>query len=118
MKTLVIGASHKPERYSNKAMNLLHSYGHEVLALGRRERPWEHGTIDAGKPRYEGVDTVTLYLNPTHQEEYYEYITQLGPRRVIFNPGAENRDMAQRLEKEGITTEEACTLVLLRSGQF
>ncbi len=118
MKTLVIGASHKPERYSYKAMNMLKAHGHTVEALGRRARHFEDWTIDEGKPHYESVDTVTLYLNPKNQQEYYQYIKDLQPRRVIFNPGTENAPFEQALAKEGILAERACTLVLLSTGQF
>jgi predicted CoA-binding protein len=118
MKTLVIGASHKPERYSNKAMQMLKDHGHKVLALGRRSRSFDNWQIDEGKPTYQDVDTVTLYLNYTHQQDYYDYLKSLKPRRVIFNPGTENPELEGQLEKEGIQTERACTLVLLSTGQY
>lgn len=118
MKTLVIGASHKPERYSYRAVKLLQQYDHEVVALGRRARTVENWEIIEGKPDLDNIDTVTLYLNAENQKDYYNYISGLKPRRVIFNPGAENRELATLLQDRGIETEEACTLVLLNTGQF
>lgn len=118
MKTLVIGASHKPERYSNMAMKMLREYNHEVEALGRRATSFDDWKIDEGKPQYDGVHTVTLYLSAANQKEYYDYIKSLKPQRVIFNPGAENQELARELDEEGVETLNACTLVMLRSRQF
>ncbi|HBF19406.1 MAG: CoA-binding protein [Owenweeksia sp.] len=118
MKTLVIGASHKPERYSYKAVKLLQQYDHEVIALGRKARKVEDWEIIEGKPDLKDIDTVTLYLSAANQEEYYDYLKDMHPRRVIFNPGAENRELARILKENGIKTEESCTLVLLGTGQF
>lgn len=118
MKTLVLGASHKPERYSNKAMNLLREHGHEVLALGRRARQFDDWQIDEGQPDYQEVHTVTVYLSAKNQKEYYDYLLKLSPQRVIFNPGAENPELAALLTKAGIAVEQACTLVLLHTGQY
>ena len=118
MKTLVLGASHKPERYSNLAVNMLKEYEHEFVALGRREREVDDWQIIDGTPELEGVDTVTLYLNPTNQQEYYDYIVSLNPRRVIFNPGTENPEFQGILEEKGIEVVQACTLVMLRAGLY
>lgn len=118
MKTLVIGASPKPERYSHRALHMLHNHGIETEALGFRENQYELGKIDAGRPDYEGVDTVTLYIGPKIQEEYYDYVIGLKPRRVIFNPGTENPEFYKLLDEAGIEWESACTLVLLSTGQF
>jgi predicted CoA-binding protein len=118
MKTLVIGASHKPERYSNLAMNLLRKHDYETLALGRRERKFDNWHILEGKPSLANIDTITLYLNPSNQQEYYQYIKDLKPRRVIFNPGTENAPFEKDLKQVGIQTERACTLVLLNTGQY
>jgi len=115
---LVVGASEKPERYSNKAINLLLSKNHSVVALGRRAGKVQDVVIDTGFPDYEALDTVTLYVGPSHQPEYYDYIIKLKPRRVIFNPGTENQEFVELLEKAGVETEEACTLVLLGIGSF
>lgn len=118
MKTLVLGASHKPGRYANIAMHLLREHGHEVVPVGRRARSFEDWEIREGKPAVEGVDTVTMYMSAANQSEFEDYILSLKPRRVIFNPGAENPTLAQKLENAGVETEIACTLVLLRTGQF
>ena len=117
-KTLVIGASENPERYSHKAMNMLEEYGHPVVAIGGRSG--QVGGVRFGKEKtdFPDVNTVTLYLNPKRQEDYYDYIIKLHPERVIFNPGTENPEFEDRLENAGIKAVEACTLVLLRTGQF
>ena len=117
-KTLVIGASENEERYSNMAMKLLTKYGHEVIAIGNRKGKVEGINIETEKQPFEDVDTVTLYLNPTLQEQYYDYILGLNPKRILFNPGTENIRLKELAEAQGIITEDACTLVLLRLGQY
>lgn len=113
--TLVIGASVKPERYSNQAVRRLKAYGENVLALGLREGDIDGIHIERDRNELEGevVDTVTLYLNPRRQKEYYDWILAMKPRRVIFNPGAENPEFMDMLEAEGIEPIRACTLVML-----
>ena len=118
MKTLVIGASHNPARYSYMAVKMLQDYKHEVVALGRRARPVEDWEILEGKPEVSNLDTITVYLNANNQKEYYDYFLEQNPRRVIFNPGAENSELATLLNENGIETENACTLVMLRTSQF
>ncbi|MDM1372647.1 CoA-binding protein [Myroides marinus] len=118
MKTLVVGASLKEERYSNKAINMLREYGHEVVAHGLKEGKVLDVDICKDWKNYEDVDTVTLYLNPTRQEELYDDIIKLHPRRVIFNPGTENSVFVSLLSENNIQSEEACTLVLLRTEQY
>jgi predicted CoA-binding protein len=117
-KTLVLGASLKPERYSNIAINRLRNYKHEVKAFGLREGKVNDVDIDTVLMQYEGIDTVTLYLNPKRQTEYYDYVIGLNPKRVIFNPGTENPEFYKLLEQNNIDFEEACTLVLLGTGQY
>ncbi len=117
-KTLVIGASDNPERYSNMAIHRLHKHGHEVVAIGRKEVVVDGLQVTKENKPFENVDTVTLYVNPTHQEAYYDYILSLHPKRVIFNPGTENLTFEQLAEAKGITTIEACTLVMLATGQY
>ena len=117
-KTLVIGASEKPERYSFKAIRALRSHGHEVVALAPRPGKVEDVVFETQPLPFDGIDTVTLYLGPQNQQPYIEYILQLKPRRVIFNPGTENDDFASALTRAGIHAEVACTLVLLSTGQF
>lgn len=117
MKVLVIGASPKHDRYSYLAVQSLTRHGHEVIALGSRPSNEEFEII-SGKPELEEIDTVTLYLNPRRQEEYYNYVVGLKPRRVIFNPGTENPEFESLLKQNGILPDQACTLVLLSTEQF
>ncbi len=117
-KTLVIGASTNPERYSYLAINSLKRHGHEVVAIGRKEGEVNGVHILTGHPPLSDIDTVTLYVNISHQEAYYDYVLDLKPRRIIFNPGAENFDLMERAQEVGIEALEACTLVLLSTGQY
>lgn len=118
MKTLVIGASLKEIRYSNRAIRMLRNYGHEVNAIGLREGNVLDVSITKEKKDFSDIDTVTLYLNPKRQQEYYDYIIGLQPRRVIFNPGTENPELYELLLKNNIENEIACTLVLLSTDQY
>jgi predicted CoA-binding protein len=117
-KTLVIGASEKPDRYSNKAIRALVSHGHEVVAIGLREGQVAGVSFNAEKKAFENINTVTLYVGPQNQHEYYQYILNLKPKRVIFNPGTENPEFFGQLKAAGIYPENACTLVLLATGQY
>ena len=117
-KTLVLGASLKSERYSNIATNRLLSHGHEVVPVGLRDGFIQHAKILTGKPKVEAVDTVTLYMNPKRQQDYYDYILDLKPKRIIFNPGTENMELIHLAEEQGIETEIACTLVMLSVGNY
>lgn len=117
-KTLVLGASANPSRYSYLAVNRLRSYGHPVEAIGRKAVQVADIMVHTDKPLLEGVDTVTLYLSPVHQQEYYDYIISLKPKRIIFNPGAENEELAEMAAAHNIIPQEACTLVLLSTGQY
>ncbi len=100
------------------AVNMLRSYDYDTVALGKRARKVEDWEIINGQPPLENIHTITLYLNAQNQKEYYDYFLSLSPKRVIFNPGAENYELEKILRAEGISTERACTLVLLRSGQY
>ena len=117
-KTLVIGASLKAHRYSNIIIKRLVEKGHEVKAIGLRIGEIEGVIIETGKPNYSVIDTVTLYLNPSRQKEYYDYIISLHPKRVIFNPGTENMEFVELLRQHNIETEIACNLVLLTTNQY
>ena len=117
-KTFVIGASLKPERYSNIAINRLVSYNHEVVAFGLREGTVASIEINTNLMPYKDVHTVTLYLNPERQKAFYDYIISLQPERVIFNPGTENLEFQNLLKQNNIFFEEACTLVLLGTNQY
>jgi len=116
--TLVLGASDNPSRYSYLAVHRLRSYGHPVFAIGKKSSIVGDVTIEKEKKEFYNVHTVTLYLNPTHQKQYYDYIISLKPRRLIFNPGAENDELYDLAKKNGITPIEACTLVLLSTNQY
>jgi len=118
MKVLVIGASLKGQRYSNKAIKMLNEYEHDVLAIGLRTGYVDTTEIIKDKIQFETINTVTLYLNPSRQKDYYNYIIGLNPKRVIFNPGTENEDFYTLLKSANINIEVACTLVLLRSNLF
>ena len=117
-KTLLIGASSNPERYSYKAIQMLlqHGYPCEALAL----RPGRIGDLvfHVGTPSFDSIDTVTLYINASHQASYMDYIISLQPRRIIFNPGTENPELVAAAMKNNIHCEMACTLVLLQTGQY
>src|SRR4051812_44544911 len=92
-KTLVLGASENPSRYSFLAINSLRKHQHPVAAIGRRKGRVLDVDITTDKKPIEPVDTITLYLNPLNQKEYYDYILSLRPKRIIFNPGTENREL-------------------------
>ncbi|MCO5241078.1 MAG: CoA-binding protein [Chitinophagaceae bacterium] len=117
-KTLILGASDNPQRYSYLALERLRNAGHEVVAIGKRKITVKDVPVDIEKKAYPGIHTVTLYLNPAHQKEYYDYILSLHPQRIIFNPGTENEEFEQMANRQGIETLEACTLVLLSTGQY
>jgi predicted CoA-binding protein len=117
-RTLIIGASEKPERYSNKAIRKLTAYGHEVIALALQPGQVEDVIFETEKKDFADIDTVSLYVGPQNQNDFTEYVIGLKPRRVIFNPGTENAGFMKKLRQAGIQTEEACTLVLLGTGQY
>lgn len=117
-KTVVLGASSNPSRYSYLAVNRLSAHGHDVIAVGKREGKINEVEVITDHPSEQNVDTVTLYLNAANQKQYYDYIISLHPKRIIFNPGAENNELAELAKKNNIKPMEACTLVLLTTGQY
>lgn len=117
-KTLVMGASANPARYSNKAILKLRYYNHPVVAVGSKPAQVEDVTIITDLFDFKGIDTVTMYLNAERQKPLEEYILSLHPKRIIFNPGAENESLKKKAEKLGIECEEACTLVMLTIGDY
>jgi len=117
-KTLVLGATTKPERYAFKAITMLVEKGHSVIAIGSNMGEVAGVTIRTKNIPLKNIDTVTLYLNPVRQREYYNYIIETKPKRVVFNPGTENPQFYQLLESNGIKVEVACTLVLLATNQY
>ena len=116
--TLVLGASLKPERYSNKAIYKLVEKGITTYAYGLRAGEIAGVTIGTTLSKIEGIHTVALYLNPSRQEEFYTTIVNLKPKRVLFNPGTENPKLYYILKNHKIAYEEACTLVLLATNQY
>lgn len=117
-KTVVIGVSENPDRYATIATRLLRKYGHEVVPIGKAPGQIDGIPILTGMPRIQEVDTLTLYVSPRLQPPLADYFISLNPKRVIFNPGTENPELAHLLQSHGIETEEACTLVLLQTGQY
>ena len=117
-KTLVLGASENPSRYSFLAVNRLRASGHPVVAVGKKDGKINDVDIIKEHIPVDDVDTITLYLNEQNQKQYYEYIFSLKPKRIIFNPGAENHELAKMAVEKGIQPMEACTLVLLSTGQY
>lgn len=117
-KTMVLGASTNPSRFSYSAINRLTAHHHPVVAVGLREGKVGSVNIVTGQPNEEDIDTITLYLNPTNQKPYYDYILSLKPKRIIFNPGTENYELEEMARKNGINPVEACTLVMLSIGQY
>jgi len=117
-KTLVLGASENTARYSNMAIKRLRQHQQPVVAIGNKEGKVDDVTIIKEHPEMNDVDTVTLYLNPMNQKPYYDYVLSLQPRRIIFNPGTENEELERLAAKQGIDVLEACTLVMLGTGQY
>lgn len=119
-KTVIVGASTNPGRFAYMAAESLTFYNHEIVPIGIKK-----GSVFGKpilnireKPAIENVDTITLYIGPRHQPEWYDYLIGLKPKRIIFNPGTENPEFEKKAEEAGILTLEACTLVMLRTGQY
>jgi hypothetical protein len=116
--TLVLGASPEPSRYAHIAVRRLVAAGHPVIAVGKRPGVIDGTVILQDLSTDALVDTVTLYLNPQHQQDWMERVLALRPRRIIFNPGAENPAFAAKARAQGIEVDNACTLVMLATGQY
>jgi uncharacterized protein len=117
-KTIVLGASSNPARYSYLAVQRLRAHNHPVTAIGRRVGQVADVNITKEHLLENDVDTITLYLNPKNQVEYYDYILNLHPKRIIFNPGTENEELMQKAKENNIKPVIACTLVMLGTGQY
>lgn len=117
-KTLVLGASPNPARYSYLAVNRLSRYNQPVVAIGKRKGKVGDVEIDTERAPLADIDTITLYLNPQNQKQYYDYIISLKPKRIIFNPGTENPELYKLARENNIQVLEACTLVMLGTGQY
>lgn len=117
-KTLIIGASPDANRYAYKAAHMLTGKGHEIVNIGIKKGEVASVTIEKPGDIYKDIDTITLYIGPATQPEYYDYIIETKPKRVIFNPGTENVELQRLLDANDIDYTEACTLVLLSIGQY
>lgn len=117
-KTLVFGASLKPNRYSYYAIQRLVANGIKTEAFGIREGIVSGVKVSSAIDNFSDIHTISLYLNPDRQKQYYQEIIELKPKRVLFNPGTENPEFYSLLQEKGIEAEEACTLVLLSTGQY
>jgi uncharacterized protein len=118
-RVIIIGASDKPDRYSHKALLLLQKHGHEVVPVNPGLVSIESIPVTRDLAEVAGaVDTVTMYVAPKISSDLADKLIALKPRRVIFNPGSENPALQSTLAAAGIETQDACTLVLLRTGQY
>ncbi len=117
-KTLILGASTNPSRYSNLAAQRLVANGHQIVNVGIKPGVVAGVSIEKPELIHADLDTITLYLGPQNQTEYYDYIIKSKPKRIIFNPGTENPELEKLAEENGIQTLEACTLVMLSTGQY
>lgn len=119
-KTVIVGATPNQSRYAYLAAEMLTDHGHEIVPMGIKQGEVFGKTIldIRKKPPIDKVDTITLYIGPRHQPEWYNYLLSLNPKRIIFNPGTENPEFEKAAEAHNIETVEGCTLVMLRSGQF
>jgi len=117
-KTVVLGATPNPERYAYLATQRLAKYGHEVVPVGLKKGTIAGIEIQQGEPALDGVNTITLYMGAERQRPIYDYILSLQPKRIIFNPGAENPELANLAREQGVETVEGCTLVMLSIGVY
>jgi predicted CoA-binding protein len=117
-KTLVLGASPNPSRFSFKAVLKLKNHNHEVVALGVRKGEINGVSIYTTREPFKNIHTITLYLNPMRQKEYYDYIISLNPKRIIFNPGTSNPELVKIAHEHNIEPLEMCTLVLLSMRNY
>ena len=119
-KTVIVGASDNPARYAQIALQMLKEYDYPTVPIGIHGGKFRGDEIlDMNeKPHIGEVDTITLYLSPKNQKEWYDYFLSLNPKRIIFNPGTENPEFITLLKEKNIEPVIGCTLVMLRTGQF
>jgi len=117
-KTLVLGASLNQSRFSNICINTLVEALIPTVAVGRREGEVAGIHIQTGKPLFENIHTITLYLGPVNQVQYYEYILSLEPERIIFNPGTWNPELVELAKADGIQIVDNCTLMMISGGYY
>lgn len=115
----MLGASPNPDRYANKAVRSLQKRNIPLVAIGRKEAEIEGIQIRTGKPSDIGeIHTVALYMNSELQKEYYDYILKLNPKRIIFNPGTHNRELADLARGLNIEIVEDCMLIMLNNDRY
>ena len=117
-KTLILGATTNPDRYAYLAAQRLTQHGHPIINVGIKSGDVAGVPIEPADQIHTDVDTLTLYIGPQNQPAYYEYILNTKPHRIVFNPGTENPELKTLANQNGIETIEACTLVLLSTGQY
>lgn len=117
-KTLILGATPNPERYAYLAAQRLTQHGHPIVNVGIKSGEVAGQPIEQPEKIHADIDTLTLYIGPQNQPAYYDYILNTHPQRIIFNPGTENSELEALAEEKGIETIEACTLVMLSTGQY
>jgi uncharacterized protein len=117
-KTLILGATTNEGRYAYLAANRLVNSGHTIVNVGIKEGEVAGVPIEKPETIHNDIDTITLYVGPSHQEALYDYILDTHPKRIIFNPGTENAELRRKANEKGIETEYACTLVLLSVGEY
>jgi predicted CoA-binding protein len=117
-KTLILGATPNADRYAYRAAHMLTAKGHPIVNVGIKQGEVAGVKIEKPNTPYQDIDTITLYIGPDLQVGYYDYILETKPKRVIFNPGTENYEFEKMLDLHGIEALEACTLVLLSTGQY
>jgi predicted CoA-binding protein len=116
---VVLGASPKPERYSNQAVRALVEHGHRVIPVHPLLKEIAGVPVVAALSGVKDpVNTLTLYVDPERGQELLDDMINLGPDRVIMNPGTESDEIEEALNAKGIDVLRACTLVMLRTDQF
>ena len=120
MKTVILGASTNPSRYAYIATQKLFDYGHEFVPVGiKKGEVFGQEILDLrNRPKIDNVHTITLYIGPQNQKEWYDYILSLNPKRIIFNPGTENSELINMAREQGVETEMACTLVMISTNSY
>jgi predicted CoA-binding protein len=117
-KTLILGASTNPDRYAYLAAQRLTQHGHPIVNVGIKSGEVAGVPIEKAEKLHSDIDTITIYIGAQNQPAYYEYILNTHPKRIIFNPGTENPELEEMAKEKGIETLEACTLVMLSTGQY
>ena len=117
-KTVVLGASPNPLRFSHKMVKSLVRHGIDVVPVGFRKGKISDVDILIGQPKIKDVHTISLFMGARHQPPFYDYILKLNPRRIIFNPGTYNPELSELAKKNGIEPVIDCALIMLNKGTF